>query len=424
MLLLALALIACKEQTNTQVTAPMASEQSTLNQLAERYVKLVLAIGNHQPSYVDAYYGPESFKSNSLVPLEELTQNVSALINDIEHHPQSSDESLRKAFLLVQTRSMLTYIEWLNGNTKTFNNEAALLYDATMPTISIDQLNNALAHLSELVPGEGPLTERFIRYQAQFAIPNDKLDIVFNAAINEARKRTKQHIALDDNEGFNIEYVTDKVWSGYNWYKGNNHSLIQLNTDFPIYIERAIDLASHEGYPGHHVFNSLMEKHLVNNKGWIEYSVYPLFSPMSLLAEGSANYGIDVAFPKQERLAFEQNVLFPLAGFNPTDAPLYYEIQEVKQQLAYADNLVAQQYLDGEIDMQQAIELLMKYTLVTREKALQRIGFIETNRAYVINYTLGQDLVKQYVEKHSNTSQTPWQVFSELLANPKTASMF
>ena len=94
-----------------------------------------------------------------------------------------------------------------------------------------------------------------------------------------------------------VEYVTDKSWSGYNWYKGGFHSLIQVNTDLPIFIDRAIDLACHEGYPGHHVYNTLLEKHLVRDRGWIEFSVYPLFSPQSLIAEGTANFGIEVAFP-------------------------------------------------------------------------------------------------------------------------------
>ena len=99
--------------------------------------------------------------------------------------------------------------------------------------------------------------------------------------------------------------MTDKPWSGYNWYQGGGRSVIQVNTDLPITIDRAIDLAAHEGYPGHHVYNALLEKHLVDGRGWVEFSVYPLFSPQSLIAEGSANYGIDVAFPGEERLAFE-----------------------------------------------------------------------------------------------------------------------
>src|SRR5690606_403409 len=108
-------------------------------------------------------------------------------------------------------------------------------------------------------------------------------------------------------ESFQVEYVTDKPWSGYNWFQGDAHSLIQVNTDLPIFIDRAVELGCHEGYPGHHVYNALLENELVRERGWMEYSVYPLFSPASLIAEGSANYGVKLAFPGDERLAFERD---------------------------------------------------------------------------------------------------------------------
>src|SRR6185503_6212472 len=101
---------------------------------------------------------------------------------------------------------------------------------------------------------------------------------------------------------------------------GNARSLIQINTDLPIFIDRAVDLAAHEGYPGHRVYNALLEQALVRGRGWPEFSVYPLFSPQSLIAEGSANYGIEVAFPGEERVNFEKTVLYPLAGLDPSKA--------------------------------------------------------------------------------------------------------
>lgn len=158
---------------------------------------------------------------------------------------------------------------------------------------------------------------------------------------------------------------------------------------------------------------------------WIEYTVYPLFSPISLLAEGSANYGIQVVFNAEDRLKFEQEVLFPLAGLDASKADKYYQIQALKAQLSYIDNFVAAHYLDGMIEREQAIKLLMKYSLVSFKKAQQRIGFIEANRAYVINYNLGQDLVHKYVDKHtgSGDNKARWHVFADLLASPKTASM-
>lgn len=393
-----------------------------LNSLAERYVRLTLAVGQHHPYYIDAYYGPKEWQPKQQTPLVQLKQQAEKLLAEVD---AANDNSLRHAFMRKQLASVHFFIRQQLGEKLSFDQESMGLYDAKSPAIQLAQLDKALAELDQLLSGEQPLAEKLATFNQQFIIPTDKLDQVFTAAIDKARANTKQYIPLPEHENFVVEYVTDKVWSGYNWYQGNSFSIIQLNTDFPIYINRAIDLASHEGYPGHHVFNSQMEQHLVINNGWMEYSVYPLFSPMSLLAEGSANYGIDVAFEQSERLEFEREVLFPLAGMNPELVERYYQVQDVLAKLSYADNLVAQRYLDGEINKAQAIELLVKYTLVDEKKAQQRLGFIEANRAYVINYNLGQDIVKAYVQKLTagQDIEKRWKIFAELLANPKTAAM-
>lgn len=397
----------------------------TLDEIAAEYVKLTLLVGQHHSSYIDAYYGPDEWKPvGDPTPLTTLIKQSKKLETQLTSFDSESALKQRHELLLVQVKSLTAFIALQQNIPMTFDEESLALYDAKSPDISFAQLDKILADLDALIPGDTPLNKRVNDFNNQFVIPKDKLDTVFVAAIEEARKRTKQHIGLPSNESFSIEYVTDKIWSGYNWYKGNNYSLIQLNTDFPIYINRAIDLASHEGYPGHHVFNSQMEQHLVNNNNWVEYSVYPLFSPMSLLAEGSANYGISVAFPHEERMKFEKEVLFPLAGLDSNLVEQYYQVQSELERLSYADNVIAKQYLDGLVSKEEAIELLMKYALSSREKSTQRIGFIEANRAYVINYNLGQDIVKAYVEKLAgNNHDKKWQVFSELLAFPKTASM-
>jgi len=85
----------------------------------------------------------------------------------------------------------------------------------------------------------------------------------------------------------------------------------------------------------------LLEKNLVKDRGWVEYSVYPLYSPQSLIAEGSANFGIEMAFPGEERVRFEQDVLFPLAGLEAARAEAYYTVQRLAEKLAYAGNASA-----------------------------------------------------------------------------------
>ena len=76
-------------------------------------------------------------------------------------------------------------------------------------------------------------------FRDQFVIPPNKLAAVFDVAIAECRRRTLLYIDLPANESFELEYVNDKPWSGYNWYQGNSQSLIQINTDLPIFYQQS-----------------------------------------------------------------------------------------------------------------------------------------------------------------------------------------
>jgi hypothetical protein len=276
-----------------------------------------------------------------------------------------------------------------------------------------------LRDLDTALPGSGAVAPRYESYRQQFVIPRAKLDAVFQKAIEGCRARSLAHMPLPEGESFTVEYVNDKSWSGYNWYQGGYRSLIQVNTDLPIFIDRAIDLACHEGYPGHHVYNSLLEKSLVRERGWIEFSVYALFSPQSLIAEGSANYGIDLAFPGSERAAYESRELFPVAGLDAAGAAQYYAIHELASKLAYAGNEAARGYLDGAIGADAAVEWLVTYALMAPERARQRVRFFDQYRSYVINYNLGKDLVAAYVER---TGGDRWGVFADLLSSPRLPS--
>jgi hypothetical protein len=267
------------------------------------------------------------------------------------------------------------------------------------------------------------LIERYNAFRNRFVIPSEKLQAVFSAAIDACRERTVRHIELPAEESFQVEYVKDKSWSAYNWYKGGFHSLIQVNTDLPFYIDRAIDLACHEGYPGHHVYNVLLEKHLRRDRGWVEFSTYALFSPQSLIAEGTANYGIEVTFPDDERVDFERETLFPLAGLDPSQTELFYRIQDRVEKLKYAGNEAARRYLNGEIDANEAAAWLTEYALMEPQRAAQRVRFIDQYRSYVINYNLGQDLVRGYVERRTGgDSERVWAEFTALLASPRLPS--
>jgi hypothetical protein len=404
---------------------------TTLNRLAEQYIRLVLAVGRHDGDYVDAYYGPPELKSDAdkeIVPLEKIRRSAVATFGELATlNPARMDEmlQLRQQYIGRQLQALVTKVDLLGGKKMTFDEESRGLYDAVAPVYTEEHFRATLEELGGIIPGSGPVHLRFEEFRKRFVIPKEKIDAVFQAAVVESRTRTQAHIPLPEGESFAIEYVTGKSWSGYNWFKGNCHSLIQINTDFPITIDRAVDLASHEGYPGHHVYNSLLETNLVRKRKWMEFTVYPLFSPQSLIAEGTANFGIEMAFPGTERVAFERDVLFPLAGLDGSGAPTYYAAYEIFMKLAFAGNEAARKYLNGEIDREQAARWLVEYALMSPERAAQRTKFFDQYRAYVINYNLGQEMVRRYIESRGGTpahSEKRWKIFTELISSPRLPS--
>jgi len=412
-LLFVVVLSACASSTTT--TAPV-----DMNAASECYVKLVLALGEHDTDYVDAYYGPPEWRTEvkaKKATVAQIHDDAVALDKELRAMPKPADEmlALRREYLARQTEALIARAEILGGKKMTFDEESQALYDAVAPHHDEAYFAQLTAALDKELPGDGSPADRIDAFKRDFIIPKEKLDDVFKRAIEGCRARTLQEMTLPPGETFTIEYVTNKSWSGYNWYQGNFHSLIQVNTDLPIYIDRAIDLACHEGYPGHHVYNALLEKNLVRDRGWKEFTVYPLFSPQSLIAEGSANYGIDIAFPANERVEFEKSNLFPIAGLDPARAAKYYRIQELAGKLSYAGNEAARGYLDGKLTADQAVNWLTKYALMSEPRARQRLKFIEQYRSYVINYNLGKDLVAQWV-------RGDWSRFKLLLSSPRLPS--
>jgi len=402
------------------------AQDARMNQFAEQYVRLVLAVGQHDADYVDAYYGPPAWRRDAeaqKLSLAEISTRAAALAQAIAgaNPPATADEMtrLRYQYLSRQLEAVRARVSTLMGTKLRFDEESKALYDAVAPMHTEAEFQSVLSKLETMLPGRGTLIARYDDFRKTFIIPKERLDAVFKTAIDACRSRTLEHIQLPPGETFTVEYVTNKSWSGYNWYQGNYRSLIQVNTDLPIYVDRAIDLACHEGYPGHHVYNVLLEKNLLRDRGWIEFSVYPLFSPQSLIAEGTANYGIEVAFPRAERIEFERRVLFPVAQLNPDTAARYYQVLDLVDQLSYAGNEAARRYLDGEIDAKGATDWLEKYGLYSRPRAEQRVRFIDQYRSYVINYNLGKDMVARYVE-----SQGPdrWSAFARLISSPRLPS--
>ena len=414
----------CNEKKETK--APV-----DFNRLAERYVRLGLSIGEYDSDFVDAYYGPDSLKPTAsklaTFPKDSLLKSVNDLINELmSFKTENENDTLDKRadWLTDQLIAYGRRIKIFSGETASFDEESKGLFGVTAPKHDESYFKELVAKLDSSLPGKGTIAERFQVMAKHFIIPANKLDTVFKTAIAESRKRTLAHYTLPAKEDFSLEFVKDKSWSGYNWYKGNFHSLIQINTDLQIFIERAIDVASHESYPGHHVYNMLLEENLYRNKGWVEISLYPLFSPQSLIAEGSANYGIEVAFPGKEKNRFAKEVLLPLAGLDTAGLDTYFDALSLKGALNYVRNEVGRGLINKTMDEKEAMRWLVEYGLSNEETAAKSISFIKKYRSYVINYNYGLELVKNYIESKGGTNTAldkRWELFGQLLSNEVTA---
>jgi hypothetical protein len=212
--------------------------------LAERFVKLALALGEHDPSYVDAYSGPPEWAEAAKAakqPLGDLDREAKEILEALDVLSRDGVNP-REAGLQSLATAALTRARMAKGERISFNEEARLLYGVSPPDSSLADFDAALAEINALLPGAGALPERYNAFRRKVEIPADKLRAVFDAAIAECRRRTVAHYQLPENEKFTLRFVTDKPWSGYNWYQGDFESVIEINVSQPIHIDRAVDL--------------------------------------------------------------------------------------------------------------------------------------------------------------------------------------
>lgn len=409
---------------------------TSLQDIAQQYVALVLALGAHDADYVDAYYGPPEWRTEAdamprtLADIDGLAAQLQQRLASLGRQGVPGDDvreaellGLRRVYLQKHLSALRTRVALLQGTPLPFDEESRALYDAAALERGEDDFREALDVLSRSVPGSGTLLERYNTFRKRFVIPPEAVRPVFEAAIRVCRERTLAALTLPAGEQFTLEFVQGKSWSGYNWYQGRYWSVIQVNIDLPIHIDRAVELAAHEGYPGHHVHNVRIEDELVRQRGWVEFTAYPLFSPQSLVAEGIANCAPGMVFSRSERLAFERDVLFPMAGLDPGMATRYAMVTLAAEKLAHAGTEAARRLLDGRLDDAGAVQWLETYALHSRPRATQRVRFIRQYRSYVINYTRGRELVDAYLTRKSGGDRLRrWANLGELMASPRLAA--
>jgi len=409
----------------SSVAVAAGSERAdSMTAIADDFVRVGLLFQNHDPSpYL--FFGPEALRTEAKrqqVALPGVVTQLVALRARIEALPATAapDEQRRRRDLAQRITATVTRGGILMGNFPAgFDEEVRLIFDVQVPRYDEAHFRAVTAKLDSIIPGEGELVARVEAFREQFVIPPERLDAVMGRAIAECRARTRAHLALPADEQVTLSMTSGKHWVGFAEYRGNSQSTYHLNRDVPVHIERAIELGCHEAYPGHHVHATLLDQELVGRRGWNEYSLLTLLGPIAVVAEGAANFGVDLAFSRQQRIDFDRTVLMPLAGLDGRQLETYYHYIDLLDELNFARNEVARKYLYEGMPRDQAVQWLMEFGLETRATASQRIDFIDTQRVYVITYNYGKRLVRDYVlAKGQPGSPEAWQAFQEILTTP------
>jgi hypothetical protein len=412
------------------------SAPPTIDGTAEAYTKLALALGEHDEAYVGYYVGPNEWLAAASVArtgLPEILDSARKLHEQLAtlEAPEEPMERLRFRSLEQLLTSMIARIEILQGKAPaSFDEETKRLYDVVLPVRNDKFFRGLIEKLNEVLPGEGPLVDRLGPLQERsLIVPPQHLPAVFEAAVAECRRRTLEHLELPENERVTFEYVVGTRFGVRTIYAGQGTSVLQVDTETPMSFDAVINLACHEGYPGHHVQSVLMDLHLVRERGWVEFTVAPLYSAGALLAEGAASYGVDLVFTDDEIRRFKAEVLLPLAGIDPAElgpppsvAPdVRAKAKLILEQLRGVREEVARQYLDGTFDRDTAIQWLSVFGLLGgREAAAGYLDAIERDRSYLIHYGYGKQYVRWLIEKKHGAAdeQSRWDAMADLFTRP------
>ena len=95
---------------------------------------------------------------------------------------------------------------------------------------------------------------------------------------------------------------------------------------------------------------------------------------------------VDLVFSPRERLQFERQVLFPLAGLDPKDADLLHVLRPPLDRLALVIPKIIQEHEDRELSDAEAINRLQSVALVASPRAL--FAFAHEVGALLAGYTI------------------------------------
>ena len=364
---------------------------ATLDDLAERYVRLTLRLALHQPSLVETWLGQDTWRPGRREPVAKIQDEIvaaHAALLDMKWPPDLSD---RLTYLTGQFDALLTIARRLAGESMRFEDEARLALGVTAHQLKSNtaEIAAARADLDRMLPGRGTIHERYATFRLRHRLPSDRALAVFGQAVDMCRSHVASRIEIPSSES--IDLVAEA--SGQEAravYQGNLRTRVTLDPTGSLDLARLVWLAAHETYPGHHVQHVLADRDCVSAKGWYERALHPTFGRHLLFAEGTAEAGAALLL---EGDAFEEvcRVLARAAGVPPQPIGDLVAVHRAVATLDAVIPAIAEQYLDGAIGSEAAVERMKSESLVSNARNMMAV--IQRQRTRLLVYPLGRRMV-------------------------------
>lgn len=373
--------------------AACAAGQPRLDVIAEGYVRAALQLSQHDPSLVEQWRGPESWAPGPRRPVAELQHDIDELRRHVEVASadiSSAAESARVAYLSGQIRALRYAAERQLGRSASIDDQARDEFGVTFSTPDRKDVAGVHQQLAHLLPGDRPLAARVLALRRATTIPRERRVAVLTRALAACRDATPLPTALPLHERVELTFKSGIAWDAFARYHGQHHTEIEINEDGELDVTRALRLACHEGYPGHHVQHVLIDRAFAEHQ-WPELLLTPGFGPHLLFTEGAAEVAADLALPAPAREQLYRASLFPSAGLDPAHIPGLVRVEDLLQDLLPVVTDVARQYLASQISEAHAIDRLTNEALVANPRGV--LAFVEQRRARALVYGEGRRIV-------------------------------
>ena len=368
----------------------------------DRYLELGLRLGRHVDGLVDAYFGPPDVArrvaGEPVRPPAGLAADARRLLADLAE--DTGIDPPRRHWLAAQVRGLLTTARKLAGEPIGYADEVEASYGVRPTMAPEDELADAHRRLDEVLPGSGPLAERYGSWREAQAVPADRLEPAIASLAEDLRERTLRTFGLPEGEHVDFELVTDQPWAGFNYYLGGLHSRVAVNIDLPVLSPTLAHLVAHEAYPGHHTEHTRKEVGLVRRRDQQEETIFLVGTPQCLLAEGLADLGLEVV------VSSDPAALATMAAGHLRPLGIPYDTEVVATVAAAGEGLgrvrgnVALLLHEEGADVDEAIRYLERWALLPRPRAEKAIQFLTdpTWRAYITCYVEGLPLCRRFVD--------------------------